>query len=85
MKLNHKIAVLKSRIRLVILMMLILFLNQVSYAQSTPIDFLRSTGKIYSVVAVICVIFLGIIFYLIRLERKLTKIENQTNYESKTT
>lgn len=40
-------------------------------------DFMRETGKINVVVAVILVIFLGIVWYLIRLERKLTKLEHQ--------
>ncbi|HNM27684.1 MAG TPA: CcmD family protein, partial [Saprospiraceae bacterium] len=35
-------------------------------------DFMRETGKINVVVAVILVIFLGIVWYLVRLERKLT-------------
>ena len=39
-------------------------------------DFMRETGKINVVVAVILVIFLGIVWYLIRLERKLTKLEH---------
>ena len=41
-------------------------------------DFMRETGKINVVVAVILMIFLGIVWYLIRLERKLTKLEHQT-------
>jgi CcmD family protein len=40
-------------------------------------DFMRSMGKMYVVVAVIVAIFLGIIIYLIRLDRKLTKLEDQ--------
>ena len=44
-------------------------------------DTMRSNGKIYVVVAVIITIFAGIILYLIRLDRKLTKLEkNQHNY-----
>lgn len=39
-------------------------------------DFMRETGKINVVVAVILVIFLGIVWYLVRLERKLTKLEH---------
>ncbi len=50
-------------------------------AESTAIDFLRSTGKIYSVVAVIVVIFLGIVFYLYRLDKKITNLENQIKDE----
>ncbi|WP_232830177.1 CcmD family protein [Lewinella sp. IMCC34191] len=40
-------------------------------------DFLRSIGKMYVVVAVIVVVFLGLAFYLWRLDRRLTDIENQ--------
>ena len=40
-------------------------------------DFMRSMGKMYVVVAVIVAIFLGIVIYLIRLDRKLTKLEDQ--------
>lgn len=56
-----------------------------SHAQADQLDFLRSTGKIYSVVALICSIFIGIILYLIRMDRKLSKLENQIHNESKTT
>lgn len=41
-------------------------------------DFMRETGKINVVVAVILVIFFGIVWYLVRLERRLTKIEHLT-------
>ena len=40
-------------------------------------DFMRETGKINVVVAVIAVIFLGIVWYLFRLDRKLTNLERQ--------
>jgi len=40
-------------------------------------DTMRSNGKIYVVVAVIITIFAGIILYLIRLDRKLTKLEKK--------
>lgn len=46
-------------------------------AQSTDVDFMRSTGKIYVVVAVIVAIFIGIVLFLLYLDRKLTKLENQ--------
>jgi hypothetical protein len=38
---------------------------------------MRSTGKIYVVVGVMLLLFLGIVFYLILLDRRLTKFENQ--------
>lgn len=40
-------------------------------------DFLRSIGKLYVVVAVIVVVFLGLAWYLWRLDRRLTTIEDQ--------
>lgn len=38
---------------------------------------MRETGKINVVVAVLLVIFAGIVLFLVRLERKLTSIEHQ--------
>jgi len=46
-------------------------------AQSAPVDFMRSIGKLYVVVAVIVTIFVGIVIFLVFLDRRLTKIENQ--------
>ena len=40
-------------------------------------DFFRSTGKIYTVALVALVIWLLVLFYLIRLEKKLKSIEDQ--------
>ena len=48
-------------------------------AQEGNADFMRSIGKIYVVVAVIVVVFVGLVAFLIYLERKLTKLENQIN------
>ncbi len=48
------------------------------FAQSAGgADFMRSIGKIYVVVAVIAMVFIGIIFFLIYLDRKLTRLEDQ--------
>lgn len=38
-------------------------------------DAMRSNGRIYVVVAVVLAIFAGIILYLIRLDRKITRLE----------
>jgi hypothetical protein len=57
-------------------------LSIISFAQDEKIamaDTMRKEGKIYVVVAVILTIFAGIIIYLIRLDRKISNIENQTN------
>lgn len=47
-------------------------------------DFLRSTGKIYVVVVVICLLFLAIVLFLARLDSKIKKIEKILNNESQT-
>lgn len=53
-------------------------LPQLVAAQSPAMDAqMVKDGKIYVVVAVLVVIFIGIIFFLYRMERRLHKIENQ--------
>lgn len=54
---------------------LLLFLYFDSIAQGGD-DFVRSIGKIYAVVGVILVLFLGIVFYLYRLDKKIKNLEN---------
>lgn len=46
-------------------------------AQTDNNDFVRSMGKMYVVVAVIVAIFIGIVLFLIYLDRRLTKLEDQ--------
>ena len=40
-------------------------------------DFFQAMGKMYVVVAIIVVIFIGIILYLWRLDRKISQLENK--------
>ncbi len=58
-----------------------LLMMSVSYAQTSTnvemADTLRNSGKIYVVVAVIAVIFLGIATYLIYLDKRLSKLEKE--------
>jgi len=61
----------------VILVLSTLHLN----AQSSIDDFFRSTGKIYTVLGVVVLLFIVLIIYLIRLEKKISKIEKQINDE----
>jgi CcmD family protein len=65
--------------RILLLSILLLF-NSILFAQdgNNTSELMRSNGKIYVVVAVLTAIFLGIIIYLIRLDRKLTKLEKET-------
>ena len=54
---------------------LLLFVPAIAQAHDT--DFLRSTGKIYAVVAVLAVILAGIVVYLWRLEKKVKNLEEK--------
>ncbi|HVV02844.1 MAG TPA: hypothetical protein VHC96_01420 [Puia sp.] len=45
-------------------------------------DQLRANGKIYVVVAVLIVILLGLILYVVRLDRKITRLEKDTRKNS---
>ena len=65
------------RIRVFLLIILSLLLSLPPALAEGNRDFMRETGKINVVVAVLIVIFLGIVWYLVRLERKLTNFERQ--------
>jgi CcmD family protein len=51
------------------------FLNAASEIDMA--DKMRSDGKIYVVVAVLSIVFVGIILFLVRLERRLNKLEKE--------
>jgi CcmD family protein len=40
-------------------------------------DEMRASGKIYVVVAVMSLVFLGVVLYLFRLDKKLDKLEKE--------
>ena len=54
-----------------------LICSGVLFAQNMA-DEMRSNGKIYVVVAVLVTIFIGIVIYLIRLDRKISKLEKES-------
>jgi len=58
-----------------------MFLTALALAQNSPevemADGMRASGKIYVVVAVLTIIFLGIALYLFLLDRKITKLERE--------
>ena len=61
-----------------IFILTLLFIHLSLGAQDNKVemaDTMRSNGKIYVVVAVIVVIFAGIVLYLVRLDRKITRLE----------
>lgn len=59
---------------------LLIFLSLSTYSQSSSSSLeqtLHESGKIYVVVAVVGIIFIGILFYLIRIERKINKLDKK--------
>lgn len=44
-------------------------------------DFFQAIGKMYVVVAVIIILFIGLSIYLYRLDRKITKLEKKLDHE----
>ena len=56
-----------------------------TYAQQTTekvqmADGMRSSGKIYVVVAVLLTVLTGLILYLVRLDKKISRLEKQTHH-----
>jgi CcmD family protein len=71
-------------IKRILLALTLLISNLVLFAQDNSggvemADTFRQNGKIYVVVAVILIIFAGIIIYLVRLDRKISKLEKNIN------
>ncbi|HTE28350.1 CcmD family protein [Flavitalea sp.] len=61
---------------------LLLLINSFVFAQDTvpsnePATGMRSEGKIYVVVAVVVTILIGLFLYVIRLDRKITRLEKK--------
>ena len=69
---------MKKNLTLSFLLLTGLFATAQEAGGAEMADALRANGKIYVVVAVILTIFAGIILYLIRLDRKITKLEKQS-------
>lgn len=66
------------------ILLLIILISNVLFAQevSSTVEMatgLRSSGKIYVVVLTIAVIFAGISIYLFLLDKKISKLEKETN------
>jgi len=66
----------------IISFLLLLLLSIITFAQDGTkkiemADLMRSNGRIYVVVAVMLTILIGLILYVIRLDRKISKIEKE--------
>lgn len=64
---------------LLLLALLLPALHAVAQSAEQPemADALRQSGKIYVVVAVIAVVLAGLLFFLISLDRRLTRLEKE--------
>ncbi len=69
-----------KKIKLIIIILIMLSTNL--YAQSSQTvemaDVLRQSGKIYTVVLGLVVILTGMIIFLIKVDRKISKLEKST-------
>lgn len=69
-----------------LILVLFVFLNSIFRAvaqdQVDMADVMRENGKIYVVVAVAAVVMLGLIVYLISIDRKVSKLENNSKNKS---
>ena len=58
--------------------LLLAFMPILSMAQEVDMaDTMRSNGKIFVVVGVIAIIFVGLLVYMVMLDRRLTKMEKE--------
>jgi hypothetical protein len=58
----------------------LLLVSLIGFAQDKKVemaDVMRSNGRIYVVVAVVLTILIGLILYLVRLDRKMTGLEKE--------
>jgi len=59
-----------------------LLVTLINYAQDDKVemaDTMRSNGRIYVVVAVVLLILVGLFLYLLRLDRKITRLEKNNS------
>jgi hypothetical protein len=66
--------------KLPLLLFVMLLLSGQSFAQSgvDMADVMRSNGKIYVVVAVAAIVMIGILIYMIMLDRKISALEKKS-------
>ena len=68
-----------KNITLLLLLMLNAFLVSAQGKKTEMADLMRSNGRIYVVVAVMLTILVGLVLYLVRLDRKIGKLEKENN------
>jgi hypothetical protein len=66
---------LKKIVSVVLLLCVAMLVNAQGTDKQT--DLMRSNGRIYVVIAVMLTILIGLVLYIVRLDRKLTKLEKE--------
>ncbi len=65
-------------IRYILTVLFSMLFSAIAFAQDVEMaEGLRSEGKIYIVVGVLLIIFAGIVFYLINIDKKVSKLEKE--------
>ncbi|MBL4625409.1 MAG: hypothetical protein JKY42_09765 [Flavobacteriales bacterium] len=65
-----------------ITLLILTFTTSLVSAQSGDIemaDAMHENGKIYVVIAVLCIVFVGLITYTVLIDKRLTKLEKEVN------
>jgi CcmD family protein len=70
------------RLKKITILLALMMLSLISFAQAKDkkvemADLMRSNGMIYVVVAVVTIILVGLILYVFRLDRKISKLEKE--------
>jgi uncharacterized membrane protein len=65
------------------LLLFVMLIAQPLYAQNKVEEFFRTNEKFYVVVAVLAIIMVGILLYVIRLDKKISDIEKNNPPSSK--
>jgi CcmD family protein len=61
-----------------------LLMHQAAFAQDAEMaDGMRANGKIYVVVGIILIVLVGLVVYLVMMDKKLTRIEKQLDQSGK--
>lgn len=70
---------MNQTIKKIFLSLLFVLSGLASFAQAEGEPLMRQNNKIYVVVAVLVTIFVGIVVYLVIIEKRLAKLEKQNN------
>ena len=71
---------MKKALQIISGLLLFILYPAITFAQNNTkmADTMRSNGRIYVVVAVMATILFGLILYVFRLDRKISKLEKET-------